>query len=155
MKCIRLAAAVVVVAALSAQAGPVVLKTTMDRYPAIYKVGETAHVTVQIFEGGRPVGGKTAMCSWNYGSSNMVEIAREGTTLELKLDRPGQVLLRGDHVDAFIEIIMLLAVYGGRDVSCYIKAGTVGFCDHGGSETVRLQIDDLSALRFFKKALVL
>ena len=124
MTCIRLASAVVVGAALTAQAGPVVLKTTMDRYPAVYKVGETAHVTVQIFEDGRPVGGKTAMCSWNYGSSNMVEIAREGTTLELKLDRPGQVLLRGDLYDGTNR---LRGVTGKsqKESSLYIWAGAL------------------------------
>ena len=86
-------------AATETAAGPFVLKTTMDRYPAIYKVGETARVTVQIFEAGRPVGGKAAVCSWNYANSNVVEIAKEGMTFELKLDRPGQVLLRGDLYD--------------------------------------------------------
>ena len=75
------------------------LRTSMDRSPAVYKVGETAHVKVQLFEDGRPVGGKTAVCSWNYGSSNTVEIAREGTVFDLRLDRPGQVLLRGDLYD--------------------------------------------------------
>ena len=75
------------------------LKVAMDRDPAIYKVGETAHVRVQLFEAGRPVGGKKAICSWNYADSNVVEIAEGGTTIELKLDRPGQVLLRGDLYD--------------------------------------------------------
>ena len=124
MKWIRSAAALAVIAALTANAGQVVLKTTMDRYPAVYKVGETAHVTVQIFEEGRPVGGKTAMCSWNYGSSNMVEIAREGTTLELKLDRPGQVLLRGDLYDGTNRLRGVTAK-NPKEHSLYIWAGAL------------------------------
>ena len=108
----------------AAPKSPFVLKTTMDRVPAIYKVGETAHATVQIFRDGRPVGGKTAVCSWNYASSNTVEIAKEGTTFELKLDRPGQVLLRGDLYDGTNRLRGVTSG-SGKKVNLYIWAGAV------------------------------
>ena len=83
-------------AAGGALAGTFSMEAKIDREPAIYKVGETAKVRVQIFEDGKPVGGKTAVCSWNYEVSNTVTIAESGSEFELKLDRPGQVLFRAD-----------------------------------------------------------
>ena len=88
--------AVSVLCAAYASAGVFTVDVRTDRDPAIYAVGETARVTARVLEDGRPVGGKTAVCSWNYANSNVVEIAEAGTTFELKLDRPGQVLFRGD-----------------------------------------------------------
>ena len=57
-----------------------------------------------------------------------------------------EILLRCHNVDALVEVVVLLAVYGGCDVSRYIEAGAVGFCDHGRAESVRFEIDYLSAL---------
>ena len=71
----------------------------MDREPAIYAAGETAKVHVQVFKDGQPFGGARAVCSWNYIGTNVVTIAQGGTDFELKLDRPGQVLFRGDLYD--------------------------------------------------------
>ena len=57
-----------------------------------------------------------------------------------------QVLLRCHDINAFIKVIMLFAVYRSCNISCDIKAGSVRFGDHSGSEAVRLKIHDLSAL---------
>ena len=91
--------ATLLLGAVAAQAGEFALEVKMDREPAIYRPGETAKLRVRLLEDGKPVGGRTALCSWNYLNSNRVEIAEGGTTFELTLDRPGQVLFRGDVFD--------------------------------------------------------
>ena len=91
--------ATLLLGAVAAQAGEFTLEVKMDREPAIYKPGETAKLRARLLEDGKPVGGRTALCSWNYLNSNRVEIAEGGTTFELTLDRPGQVLFRGDVFD--------------------------------------------------------
>ena len=105
--------------------GPYRLEVKMDREPAIYKVGETAHATVRIFEAGRPVGGKTAVCSWNYANSNRVEIAKEGTTFDLSLDRPGQVLFRGDLYDGTNRLRGVTAANPAKESTLYVWAGAL------------------------------
>ena len=105
--------------------GPYMLDVKMDRSPAVYRVGETAHATVRIFEAGRPVGGMVAVCSWNYANSNRVEIAKEGTTLDLKLDRPGQVLLRGDLYDGTNRLRGVTAANPAKEGTLYVWAGAM------------------------------
>ena len=106
-----------------AYAQPYELHVEIDRDPAVYAAGETAKVFVRITQDGKAVGGKTARCSWNYGNSNTVTIAESGTTLELTLDRPGQVMLRGDLYDG---TNCLMGVdRKGRPAALIIWAGAV------------------------------
>jgi len=106
-----------------AGAGEFTLDVKMDRDPAVYAVGETAKFRARLLEDGRPVGGRVAVCSWNYENSNRVEIAELGTTFELKLNRPGQVLFRGDVFDGTNAV--LGAVKYGRRWPLIIWGGAI------------------------------
>ena len=95
----------------------------MDRNPAVYAAGETANLHVRVLADGKPVGDCAALCSWNYVYSNRVEIAETGTTFELTLDRPGQIMFRGD-----IRIgtnVVFGTRQDGRKVPLIIWAGAV------------------------------
>ena len=66
-----------------------------------------------------------------------------------------EILLRGHNVYALVEVIMLLAVYCRSDISRHVETRSIRLGYHGCSESVRLKIDYLSALRLYEQAFVL
>ena len=65
-----------------------------------------------------------------------------------------QGLLIGDHIQAFIEIIFLLAIYGRGYIPRGIKAGAVLFNYNAGGHGVIVQFYHLRALAFFQQPLL-
>ena len=58
-----------------------------------------------------------------------------------------EILLSGHHIDAFVKIVMLLAVDGGGDISCDIQGRAVLFTDQGRAHAPLGQIHDFRSLR--------
>ena len=57
-----------------------------------------------------------------------------------------QILLIGDDVEAFIEVVRLFAVDGGGEVARRIEGGAVRAQDEAGRHAVGFEVDDLRAV---------